>query len=384
MKKIKLYLCIITGILSFSWLIFTIEPSSSLLSAFIYIVLLSITYLLAHSIKKDKQLSNMHKPKIKKNSFVYKIITFIRKLLGILCAIMAVSLFSTLFVDTREISLTICVCYTFALFTFVLLKKRTPESPAIPYTEPAASSAPETEKAEANTFDNVIHAETTEPSAPEIEEAEIEEAKTDTFDNTVYTEPVETSTPETEEAGTDTFDNVIYTELTEPLSLDHPNRINASGQAMNRKVPSSSPYPPEVLASMRTAYSRSQIDNDIHILNDCINIMNSTSNLETFFSRYETAMQTAFTLQMARDAGIIVNTDITPSYISSLKDRADNVLEAVYAKELKEIQALKTPTGKRNRIDKFLNLLSEYFDEFEFSDVYNNIVDELNTLKQTT
>ena len=153
---------------------------------------------------------------------------------------------------------------------------------------------------------------------------------------------------------------------------------------MNRRVPSSSPYPPEVLASMRTAYSRSQIDNDIRILNDCINIMNSTSNLETFFSRYETAMQTAFSLQMARDAGIIVNTNITPSYISSLKDRADNVLEAVYAKELKEIQALKTPTGKRNRIDKFLNLLSEYFDEFEFSDVYNNIVDELNTLKQTT
>lgn len=379
MKKIKLYLCIITGILSFILLGYTTEPSSTLLSAFIYIVLLSITYLLAHSIKKDKQLSNMHKPKIKKNSFVYKIITFIRKLLGILCAIMAVSLFSTLFVDTREISLTICGCYTFALFTFVLLKKRTPESPAIPYTEPAASSAPETEKAEADTFDNVMHAETTEPSTPEIEEAE-----TDTFDNAVYTEPAETSTPETEKAETDTFDNVIYTELTEPLSLDHPNKIKTSGQAMNRRVPSSSPYPPEVLASMRTAYSRSQIDNDIRILNDCINIMNSTSNLETFFSRYETAMQTAFSLQMARDAGIIVNTNITPSYISSLKDRADNVLEAVYAKELKEIQALKTPTGKRNRIDKFLNLLSEYFDEFEFSDVYNNIVDELNTLKQTT
>ena len=270
MKKIKLYLCIITGILSFSWLIFTIEPSSSLLSAFIYILLLSITYLLAHFIKKDKQLSNMHKPKIKKNSFVYKIITFIRKLLGILCAIMAVSLFSTLFVDTREISLTICGCYTFALFTFVLLKKRTPESPAIPYTEPAASSAPETEKAEADTFDNVIHVETTEPSTPEIEEAE-----TDTFDNAVYTEPAETSTPETEKAETDTFDNVIYTELTEPLSLDHPNKIKTSGQAMNRRVPSSSPYPPEVLASMRTAYSRSQIDNDIRILNDCINIMNS-------------------------------------------------------------------------------------------------------------
>lgn len=307
-----------------------------------------------------------------------------RKLLGILCAFMVVVYFSTLFLDTRAIPFEICFCYTLALFAFVLLKKRTPESPAIPYTEPAASSAPETEKAEANTFDNVIHAETTAPSAPEIEEAEIEEAKTDTFDNTVYTEPAETSTPETEEAGTDTFDNVIYTELTEPLSLDHPNKINASGQAMNRKVPSSSPYPPEVLASMRTAYSRSQIDNDIRILNDCINIMNSTSNLETFFSRYETAMQTVFTLQMARDAGIIVNTDITPSYISSLKDRADNVLEAVYAKELKEIQALKTPTGKRNRINKFLNLLSEYFDEFEFSDVYNNIVDELNTLKQTT
>lgn len=397
MKKIKLYLCTITGMFSFFFLIYSTEQSSSWLLTFIYIVLLSVTYLLAHSIKKDKRLSNMHKPRIKKSSPINKIIAFIRKLAGVLCFILAVSLFSTLFVDRHDFAPTICLGYTFALLTFVLLRKRTQKSSAVAYTEPEVSSAPESHQTDADTSETVVYSETTASSAPEIQQTKAEAPETVVYPETTVSSAPEIQPEQTKDSSieapfqpTSSSDNVIIDDrLNEALallqsSLDQLNNITASRQAVTVKIDSTSPYPPEVLASMKTAYSQSQIDNDIRILNDCINIMNSTSNLETFFSRYETAMQKAFSLQMARDAGITVNTTITPGYISSFNSRAENVLEAAYAKELKEINSLKTPSGKRKRIDKFLSLLSEYLDEFEFSDVYNDIINELNMLKQTT
>ena len=348
MKKNKSCLCTITSISSFVFLMCATEYPSKLLFPFIYIILLSITYLLAHSIKKDKQLNAMYKPKFKKFSFVYKIITVLRICCGIFCSMLALSYIIIIAYNYVDLSLATCLFYTFALLAFVLLKKRTPNISSTQRKEPTVSSTPETPTA--CTKDTII------------------KNPTQLYDSS---------------------SNSNITELNESKellqsSLKQLNKITTSEQeAITVKIDSPATYPPEVLASMRTAYGRSQTDNDIRILNDCINIMNSTSNLETFFSRYETAMQTALSLQMTKEAGITVNTTITPSYVSSLKSKADHVLETAYAKELNEINALKTPTGKRNRIDKFLKLLSEYADEFEFSDVYSHIVDELSILKQT-
>ena len=66
----------------------------------------------------------------------------------------------------------------------------------------------------------------------------------------------------------------------------------------------------------------------------------------------------------------------------SLKGRADEVLQSTYDKELKEIDKLKTADGKKNRIDKFILRLSEYYDEFEFSSTYRNILNSLNLYKE--
>lgn len=144
----------------------------------------------------------------------------------------------------------------------------------------------------------------------------------------------------------------------------------------------SSPDPNEVMRDMRKNYSQMQAQGDARILNDCIKLMQSTNSIETFFSRYELAMEKILTLEQAKQAGININTSITSDYVMSLKNRADYVLQATYNKELEEINELKTANGKRNRIDKFISFLSEYQDEFEFSNVYRNIIDNLNSYKK--
>ncbi len=141
-------------------------------------------------------------------------------------------------------------------------------------------------------------------------------------------------------------------------------------------------YPEEVLRSMRTAYSPMQAQEDIRILNDCISLLRTTTNLDTFFSRYELALQKIMTLEQAKAAGILMNLPITSDYVMSLKGRADEVLQSTYDKELKEIDKLKTADGKKNRIDKFILRLSEYYDEFEFSSTYRNIINSLNLYKE--
>lgn len=76
-----------------------------------------------------------------------------------------------------------------------------------------------------------------------------------------------------------------------------------------------------------------------------------------------------------------MNVPITPEYIHSLKGRANEILQSTYHNELKEIDSLKTITGKKNRIDKFIVQLSEYYNEFEFSDLYSDIINSLNNYK---
>lgn len=144
----------------------------------------------------------------------------------------------------------------------------------------------------------------------------------------------------------------------------------------------SSSAPNEILNSMRSSYSPIQAQNDIRILNDSISLIQTTSNLETFFSRYELAMQKIQTLEQAKRSGMNINIPITSSYLISLKNHADNVLQATYNNELRKINDLKTSNGKQNRIDKFIDFLSEYKDEFEFSDTYKNILSDLNSLKK--
>lgn len=139
----------------------------------------------------------------------------------------------------------------------------------------------------------------------------------------------------------------------------------------------------QFIPGMKGTYTSIQMQNDIRILNDCLSIMQTTNNLETFFHRYELAMQKIYTLNFAKSSGIKVNISFTPDKIISLKESQKNrVLQMNYNKEISEIDKLKTVQAKNNGIDKFLSFLSQYEDEYEFSGSYKDVISSLKLFKK--
>ena len=144
--------------------------------------------------------------------------------------------------------------------------------------------------------------------------------------------------------------------------------------------------PQDILNDMRINYTRQQAANDMRIIDESLAIMESTSDIDTFLSRYETAMRCAATLEQAREAGVpIASSD---NFSQSLVEAKNNALAGVlyrsFQKELDEISKLKTDKGKINRINKFQNKLEDmYADVFEFvaEDAYNDVIRKLEHLK---
>lgn len=148
-----------------------------------------------------------------------------------------------------------------------------------------------------------------------------------------------------------------------------------------------SPVPKDILDDMSVEYKNEQALNDLRIIQESIEVMNQTANIETFLSRYETAMRSALTLQQAQSAGISVNVpaNLSELVIKAKEEGLSGVLMKSFSNEVKEINKLKTPKGKLNRIDNYVNKLEEYYeDEFELSvpDTYNEIMSKLKLMKK--
>lgn len=147
-----------------------------------------------------------------------------------------------------------------------------------------------------------------------------------------------------------------------------------------------SEVPEEIMEDMRSSYTIQNSENNMRIAQESLDIMNKTNNLDTFFSRYETAMQHALTLEQARKADIYVSVPLgfSDSILATKSEQQGNVLKRAFENELHEINKLKTNKGKLNRIDKFIEKVKSYEDEFEFTaeDVYNEILSKLRLLKK--
>lgn len=129
-----------------------------------------------------------------------------------------------------------------------------------------------------------------------------------------------------------------------------------------------------------TKYSEMETQNDLRILNDCINLMQTTNNFDTFFSRYELAMKKSSTLE---SAGLNINPDITSQALMQLKNsNLERILQTAYEKELSSINGLKTTKGKINRINKFLETLSKYKEYLISVNSYKKIALNLHTQKR--
>lgn len=127
-------------------------------------------------------------------------------------------------------------------------------------------------------------------------------------------------------------------------------------------------------------YSESQAQDDLRILNDCTKLMQTTINFETFFSRYELAIQKS---QILEQKGMNISSDMNLQAILQLKERnLERILQVTYDKEISAIKSIKTVKGKINRINKLLDMLSQYNDELEVANGYSTIVNSLKKLQK--
>lgn len=156
-------------------------------------------------------------------------------------------------------------------------------------------------------------------------------------------------------------------------------RTNNFDLANSMGMPTLSHVPSEVLNDMREYYSSVQIEGDIRILEESVELMKKTENIETFISRFELAQRTSLTLEQAILAGIAVNSSFLKfKELTKIKEQIlPNLLMKSYKRMVKEANKLKTVNGKKGRYTKFLNLLEEYENYFDYLDVYEEIIDDL-------
>lgn len=148
--------------------------------------------------------------------------------------------------------------------------------------------------------------------------------------------------------------------------------------------------PKEVLNSMKALalYTNQQVINDMKIIDDSLSIMEKTSDIDTFLSRFDTAMRCSLTLQQAKKAGIPIALpdDFTKSLMDAKNEELVKVLYRSFKKEINEINKLKTKQGKLNRINKYEEKLKGmYKSVFEFvaDNAYNDIIQKLKLLKNS-
>lgn len=148
--------------------------------------------------------------------------------------------------------------------------------------------------------------------------------------------------------------------------------------------------PQKILNDMRISYTRQQAINDMRIIDESLAIMERTSDIDTFLSRYETAMRCALTLEQAKKAGVAItlpDEGFSQSLINAKEKALSEVLYRSFDKELNEINKLKTERGKLIRIDKYQEKLKGmYEDIFESvaEDAYNDVIQKLEFLKNNT
>lgn len=147
--------------------------------------------------------------------------------------------------------------------------------------------------------------------------------------------------------------------------------------------------PIETLEQMRKYYTTVQLQDDLRILQESIDLMKSTNNIETFISRSDLAQRTSLTIEQAIMAGIHVKEIFTSSKdILSLKTALlPKLLDDSYSKMKQDAFKLKTEKGRIGRFQKYLELLEKHEYDLDISENYENIIhvvrQEINQLSHS-
>ena len=142
--------------------------------------------------------------------------------------------------------------------------------------------------------------------------------------------------------------------------------------------------PEEVLRDMRKHYSLMQAQNDARILQESFQLCQQTYNFETFFSRLQLVQRCALTLLQAKQAGCKINRQTVKACESALSAASAlrlDFLDRIYTKQVTAAMQLKTPAGRRRRLEALLNELQEHdIDFMPIEDTYNEYLQRVQEL----
>lgn len=142
--------------------------------------------------------------------------------------------------------------------------------------------------------------------------------------------------------------------------------------------------PEEFLRDMRKHYSLMQAQNDARILQESFQLCQQTYNFETFFSRLQLVQRCALTLLQAKQAGCKISRQTVKACESALSAASAlrlDFLDRIYTKQVTAAMQLKTPAGRRRRLEALLNELQEHdIDFMPIEDTYNEYLQRVQEL----
>ena len=101
---------------------------------------------------------------------------------------------------------------------------------------------------------------------------------------------------------------------------------------------------------------------------DCLNIMQKTTNPETFFSRYDLAMERLDNMLELQQKGIKFTSDLSSLKAQALSqettaDTVNVLIDNAYIKQLQKLSTLKTERGRTNSNQRWYASFEPYFDK---------------------
>lgn len=124
------------------------------------------------------------------------------------------------------------------------------------------------------------------------------------------------------------------------------------------------------------AYDIRVLERELEILNNCAELMQTTSNPETFFYRYDLYIQKLSLLSNAEHDGVHFEGDSPTKKLSEVTrehekmELVNGMIDRCWNKTLAKINTLKTESAKENQVVKFKESLSAFNSLMPKSSIY--------------
>lgn len=142
----------------------------------------------------------------------------------------------------------------------------------------------------------------------------------------------------------------------------------------NKKKPIYYPMPQKTVKisenSQRTVkltdYQALEIRRQFEILNDCVSVIGTTVSVDVFFGRLNLALETLKKLEGYVQLGTLPNEELSnlrSEFTNGLEEIVNDFIERAYAKEVLSANQLKTDSGRKKRLQRFVDTMLSSFAE---------------------